>query len=494
MQSDLRDRARFGAEIRHDRYRADAPPTGSWPASAARTSCSCSSRATGSSRSRDPPSRRGSTPSSTPGPDSSPPPASRPEAGGSPPRPSAAEAGWRTRRCSRAPGSTAQGATTSSSRATASRSRRRSGAPAGGRSPTCRRTPEPGRRGRRSTATTRSTTAGTSGIAARSTRSPRCPTSTSCSPCSGSSWRSRTVARSSPRSTSCRATRRGRASRRLIDWSRVGDGSIFNRLPVDEAGLTDTQQGYAPVDQVHASRAVLVRRALRPQEPRARRARRPPALESRQRVRPGHDVPISIIAHDPAVIGRIAGWGWVDGMRPDPGGAGLADERLPEPLPRRVRLLTPRHGRPAAASRRQREVERVLAAARLRLQVTDVRGGDVHAGPHLRDNGHAAGAELPGLVRVVAEERRPATRRARAASARRPRSCARPRRGPARGSPRRCRPRCPAARTPRASSRARCRGLPAAGRAGSRRRRRCARRPRAAAARSRSAGSRTRRR
>jgi hypothetical protein len=29
-----------------------------------------------------------------------------------------------------------------------------------------------------------------------------------------------------------------------------------------------------------------------------------------------HDVPISIIAHDPAVMRRVGGWGWVDGMRP----------------------------------------------------------------------------------------------------------------------------------------------------------------------------------
>ena len=31
-----------------------------------------------------------------------------------------------------------------------------------------------------------------------------------------------------------------------------------------------------------------------------------------------HDVPISVIAHDPAVMRRIGGWGWVDGMRPSP--------------------------------------------------------------------------------------------------------------------------------------------------------------------------------
>jgi hypothetical protein len=31
-----------------------------------------------------------------------------------------------------------------------------------------------------------------------------------------------------------------------------------------------------------------------------------------------HDVPISVIAHDPAVLDQIAGWGWEDGLRPGP--------------------------------------------------------------------------------------------------------------------------------------------------------------------------------
>jgi hypothetical protein len=30
-----------------------------------------------------------------------------------------------------------------------------------------------------------------------------------------------------------------------------------------------------------------------------------------------HDVPISVIAHDPAVLDQISGWGWQDGLRPD---------------------------------------------------------------------------------------------------------------------------------------------------------------------------------
>ena len=32
----------------------------------------------------------------------------------------------------------------------------------------------------------------------------------------------------------------------------------------------------------------------------------------------GHDVPISVIAHDSKVTDQIAGWGWQDGLRPSP--------------------------------------------------------------------------------------------------------------------------------------------------------------------------------
>jgi hypothetical protein len=31
------------------------------------------------------------------------------------------------------------------------------------------------------------------------------------------------------------------------------------------------------------------------------------------------DVPITVVARDPAVLDRIAGWGWSDGLRPGPG-------------------------------------------------------------------------------------------------------------------------------------------------------------------------------
>jgi hypothetical protein len=33
-----------------------------------------------------------------------------------------------------------------------------------------------------------------------------------------------------------------------------------------------------------------------------------------------HDVPISLIAHDPKVLDRIRSWGWAAGLRPDSNG------------------------------------------------------------------------------------------------------------------------------------------------------------------------------
>ena len=58
-----------------------------------------------------------------------------------------------------------------------------------------------------------------------------------------------------------------------------------------------------------------------------------------------HDVPITIIARDPAVMRRISGWGWQRGSAARPAGPGLADEHLPRPLPHRLRLVAVDEGR-----------------------------------------------------------------------------------------------------------------------------------------------------
>jgi phosphatidylglycerophosphate synthase len=101
----------------------------------------------------------------------------------------------------------------------------------------------------------------------------------------------------------------------LISWNQLGDGSIFKRLPIDRAGLTDTQQGYAQsiqyalrslysfVERYGNKNSVLI--VLGDHQP-ARVTEQPP----------GHDVPITIIAHDPKVISRLSGWGWTPGMLP----------------------------------------------------------------------------------------------------------------------------------------------------------------------------------
>jgi hypothetical protein len=102
----------------------------------------------------------------------------------------------------------------------------------------------------------------------------------------------------------------------LISWNRLGNGTIFNRLPIDRTGLTDTQQGYATsiryalrslysfVERYGTKNTVLI--ILGDHQP-----SRVGALQN-----PGHEVPISIVAGDPNVIGRLSGWGWTDGMLP----------------------------------------------------------------------------------------------------------------------------------------------------------------------------------
>jgi phosphatidylglycerophosphate synthase len=101
----------------------------------------------------------------------------------------------------------------------------------------------------------------------------------------------------------------------LISWNRLGNGSVFKRLAIDRTGLTDTQQGYAKsikyalsalysfVERYGNKNTVLI--VLGDHQP--------------SRViggQPGHEVPITIIAHDPRVISRLSSWGWTPGMLP----------------------------------------------------------------------------------------------------------------------------------------------------------------------------------
>ena len=130
----------------------------------------------------------------------------------------------------------------------------------------------------------------------------------------------------------------------MVDWNKVGDGSIFDShagagpatgrrvaRPRSGAGRYGRSVQYSLntlisfVQTYHDKNLVLV--VLGDHQP----ARSSPAPSA------SHDVPITIIAHDPAVMKRISGWGWQDGLRPGCQLAGLADGRIPGPLPHGVR-------------------------------------------------------------------------------------------------------------------------------------------------------------
>jgi hypothetical protein len=110
----------------------------------------------------------------------------------------------------------------------------------------------------------------------------------------------------------------------LVDWSEVGDGAIFDGMPAHGQSPAvvwrDPSQVRAAygrsieyslntlisfVQTSHDNNLVLILLG----------DHQPATIVSGQGA--SHEVPITIIAHDPAVMDRISGWGWQDGMRPD---------------------------------------------------------------------------------------------------------------------------------------------------------------------------------
>ena len=120
---------------------------------------------------------------------------------------------------------------------------------------------------------------------------------------------------------------------RLISWDEVGDGSIFDRLPAEEstkASLFGDAQRAAPPTGTRSSIAehhLLVRAELRRRQPGARRTGRPSAATVVTGQWRKHDVPVSVIA--PTQGDRpIAGWSW-QGRHSRARGRRLAYGRVP---------------------------------------------------------------------------------------------------------------------------------------------------------------------
>ena len=111
----------------------------------------------------------------------------------------------------------------------------------------------------------------------------------------------------------------------MIPWSEVGNGSIFNRIPIDKNldgafWITPSRVRAAYARSVeyslntlisfvqHYGNKNLVLAVVGDEQP----------LPNVSGQGASHDVPISLIAHDPAVLNRIGGWGWGKGLRPSP--------------------------------------------------------------------------------------------------------------------------------------------------------------------------------
>ena len=108
----------------------------------------------------------------------------------------------------------------------------------------------------------------------------------------------------------------------LVDWDDVGDGSIFRGM---RHGTSDVSSS---PDEVRAAYGRSIEYSLNSLISFVEAYPDPDlvmiVLGDHQPHRyvtggaPGHDVPVTVIAHDPAVMDRISAWGWQDGMRPAP--------------------------------------------------------------------------------------------------------------------------------------------------------------------------------
>jgi hypothetical protein len=110
----------------------------------------------------------------------------------------------------------------------------------------------------------------------------------------------------------------------MIPWNDVGNGSIFNRTPT----FTEPDSFWWHPQQVKAAYARSLEYSLNAlisfvQHYGSKKLvlmvvgdEQPLPIVSGQGA--SHDVPISLIAHDPSVLKRITGWGWEAGLRPRP--------------------------------------------------------------------------------------------------------------------------------------------------------------------------------
>ena len=109
---------------------------------------------------------------------------------------------------------------------------------------------------------------------------------------------------------------------RLVDWNAVGDGTVFDGMPetgeAPNVDRTRVRDAYRQAVEYSLNTLIsyvltyggdnLVLVFLGDHQP-------APIVSGEGAPR---EVPVTIVAHDPAVLARVAGWGWQDGLAPAP--------------------------------------------------------------------------------------------------------------------------------------------------------------------------------
>lgn len=106
----------------------------------------------------------------------------------------------------------------------------------------------------------------------------------------------------------------------LVPWDQVGDGSVFAETPT-QPDSSDVRRRYG--QSVEYTMDTLVSFLETYRDPNLVLVvlgdHQPHSYVTGPD--PGHDVPVSVIARDPRVAARIAGWGWQPGLHPAPDAA-----------------------------------------------------------------------------------------------------------------------------------------------------------------------------
>ena len=106
----------------------------------------------------------------------------------------------------------------------------------------------------------------------------------------------------------------------------LGDGSVFDGMPARGDSVTDVWRDPARVRDAYGRSVAYSLDALTSFLARSDADPVVVVLGDHQPASvvsgygASHDVPVSVLARDPAVLRRIADWGWAPGLRPDPDG------------------------------------------------------------------------------------------------------------------------------------------------------------------------------